>query len=78
MRAADQALIEACAGGAETALAEVARLEDRYRVCGLSPLALALSIMPPVRLEVAAYEQCPADAENGSFVSIAAGCFVRQ
>ncbi|HZU77519.1 MAG TPA: AmmeMemoRadiSam system protein B, partial [Dehalococcoidia bacterium] len=77
VRAADEKLIAACPGGATAVLAEAARIDDRYRVCGLSPLALALAIMPPVRLEVAAYDQCPADEANGSFVSIAAGCFVR-
>lgn len=77
VRAADEALIAACARGCGPALEAVAAIEDRYRICGLTPLAVALAIMPPIRLDVAAYDQCPADAENASFVSIAAGCFVR-
>lgn len=78
VRAADLALIDACARGADTMLAEAARTEDRYRICGLTPLALALAIMPPVRLEIAGYAQCPADEHGTSFVSVAAGCFIRQ
>jgi hypothetical protein len=77
VREADDALIAACAAGPTAVLAEACRSDDRYRVCGLSPLALALAIMPRVRLEVAAYDQCPADEPDHSFVSIAAGCFVR-
>jgi len=78
VRAADEALIRACADGDAGLLGEVARHDDRYRVCGLTPLALALAIMPPVRLDVAAYDQCPADEIDASFVSVAGGCFVRQ
>jgi AmmeMemoRadiSam system protein B len=78
VQAADEALIAACSGGCTPALGEVAAIDDRYRICGLTPLAVALAIMPPVHLEVAAYDQCPADAEGASFVSIAAGCFLRS
>jgi len=77
VRAADDALIAACARGAEALLQTAGPVDERFRVCGLSPLALALAILPPVRLEVAAYDQCPADARNASFVSVAAGAFVR-
>ena len=78
VEAADRAALAACAGGPEALLREVGAIEDRYRVCGLAPLALALAIMPPVRFEQAAYTQCPADEIDASFVSIAAGCFVEQ
>jgi AmmeMemoRadiSam system protein B len=77
VRSADEALAERCAAGANAVLAHAAPLDPRYRVCGLSPLALALAIMPPVRLDVAAYDQCAADAANASFVSVAGGVFVR-
>ncbi|HEY8741833.1 MAG TPA: hypothetical protein VIU62_01955, partial [Chloroflexota bacterium] len=60
------------------ALEAVAELKDRYRICGLSPLALALAIMPPVDLEQVEYAQCPADPADASFVSVAAGCFLRK
>lgn len=78
VEAADRAALAACAGGPEALLREVGAIEDRYRICGLTPLALALAIMPPARFEQAAYAQCPADEADASFVSIAAGCFVRQ
>ncbi|HLZ71313.1 MAG TPA: AmmeMemoRadiSam system protein B [Dehalococcoidia bacterium] len=78
VEAADRAALAACSAGAEALLREVGTIEDRYRLCGLTPLALALAIMPPVRFEQAAYAQCPADERNASFVSIAAGCFTAQ
>mgnify|MGYP001225732757 CR=1 FL=1 len=78
VEAADRAALAACAGGTEALLREVGAIEDRYRICGLTPLALALAIMPPVRLDLAAYAQCPADEVDASFVSIAAGCFIGQ
>jgi MEMO1 family protein len=77
VRDADQALIAACAQGANGLLQHAGPLDRRFRVCGLAPLALALAILPPVRLELAAYDQCPADAQNTSFVSVAGGAFVR-
>ena len=77
VRRADDELIARCAAGAEILLRHAAPLDPRYRVCGLAPLALALAIMPPVRLDVSAYDQCPADAQNASFVSIAGGAFLR-
>jgi MEMO1 family protein len=77
VKLADEALLAACSRGSVAALRAVADSEDRYRICGLAPLALAIEIMPPVRFEQAAYDQCPADAEDHSFVSVAGGCFVR-
>ncbi len=78
VREADMALVAACGGGAGAMLAASARAHDRYRVCGLGPLAVALAIMPPVALELVDYAQCPADAGDSSFVSVAGGCFVRR
>ncbi len=43
VRAADMALVAACSFGAGAALTAVAELEDRYRICGLSPPALDCS-----------------------------------
>lgn len=47
---------------------------DRYRICGLAPISLALSFLqgPDARGELLGYEQCPADEGPTSFVSIAA------
>ena len=78
VRDADDALIAACSLGADELLQRAGPTDPRFRVCGLAPLALALAILPPVRLEVAAYDQCAADARNASFVSIAGGAFVRR
>lgn len=48
--------------------------DDRYRVCGLSPIfaALAATQGQATHGELFSYKQCPADDEDASFVSIAA------
>lgn len=71
VRLADDELLAACAEGAGAVLRAVGRVEDRYRVCGLSPIALTLAFTGAVTVEVTGYDQCPADAEAGSIVSIA-------
>ena len=64
-------------------LEEVRGVGDRFRVCGLPPIYLALRLVRrAVRRqsqgqgEVAAYEQCPTPSANGSWVSVA-GALVR-
>jgi AmmeMemoRadiSam system protein B len=71
VRLADQELLAACAEGADAVLRAVGRVEDRYRVCGLAPIALALAFLGPVAVETVGYDQCPADESGGSLVSIA-------
>jgi hypothetical protein len=45
---------------------------DQRRVCGLTPTYLALRLLGQnVRGEVTGYEQCPADPQGGSLVSVA-------
>lgn len=56
-------------GDAEAFLDLLVREGDRYRVCGLPPIYLALRIMGPVRGEVVGYRQCPAPGD--SVVSVA-------
>lgn len=71
---ADRASLAAAArGDAEGFFTAVAAVEDRYRVCGLAPIYHALALhraAAPGRL--LAYDQCAADEQNESFVSIAA------
>ena len=46
--------------------------QDRRRVCGMTPIYLALRMLgSEVSGEVVGYDQCPADEEGGSLVSIA-------
>ena len=71
VRLADEELLAACDRGPEAVLATVGRIDDRYRICGLAPIALTLAFTGPATLEVTGYDQCPADEGAGSIVSIA-------
>jgi len=71
MQAADCKLIEQmCAGDAEGFFTAVKDDGDRYNVCGLSPIYLAMRILAPVRGEQIIYDRCPADQNGTSLVSI--------
>lgn len=68
----DMAVLETiCHGDADAFLAPLADEQDRRRVCGLPPIYMTLRLLGTSRGEVIAYDQCPADAQNGSVVSIA-------
>lgn len=58
------------AGDAEGAFRRVQEDGDRWRICGISPIYLALRILGDARGEITGYAQCPADHEGASFVSI--------
>ncbi|MFW5940670.1 MAG: AmmeMemoRadiSam system protein B [Chloroflexota bacterium] len=49
---------------------EIAAVEDRNRICGFSSLYLMLRYLDGAQGIEVAYEQCPADDEGHSFVSI--------
>jgi AmmeMemoRadiSam system protein B len=68
----DMAVLETiCRGDADGFLAPLADEQDRRRVCGLPPIYMALRLLGTSRGELIAYDQCPADPQNGSVVSIA-------
>jgi AmmeMemoRadiSam system protein B len=71
VRNADEELIAACGEGAPAVLGSAGRIEDRYRICGLAPIACLLELIGPAEPETVAYDQCPADESAGSIVSIA-------
>ena len=73
LRAADQESLTAiCSGDAEGFLRGLKLEGDRRRVCGLTPIYLALKLIgSQVIGEVTGYDQCPADEMGGSLVSIA-------
>ena len=59
-----------CKGDASGFLALSRSERDRRRVCGLSPIYLALRLLGPSSGRSVGYAQCPADVAGGSLVSI--------
>ena len=71
-RADDLSLEAACNGDAEGFLEGIRREQDQRRICGLTPIYLALRALGEgVSGKVTAYDQCPADSMGGSLVSVA-------
>ena len=68
---ADSSLMDAVVqGDAERFYAEIAGIEDRNKVCGFSPLYLMLRFMEETSGTQIAYQQCSADSQDHSLVSI--------
>jgi AmmeMemoRadiSam system protein B len=71
LQAADDQIIErTCAGDAEGFFQAIKSRGDRYNVCGLPPIYLALRALAPVSGELVAYDRCPADERGTSLVTI--------
>jgi MEMO1 family protein len=71
LQAADEALIEQmCAGSAEGFFEAIKRQGDRYNICGLPPIYLALRVLGTTMGQKVAYDRCPADENGTSLVSI--------
>jgi AmmeMemoRadiSam system protein B len=71
LRAADDALLaQILSGSAEGFLEEIRQVQDRYHVCGVPPIYLALRLLEPVQGRLLAYELCPADERGTSQVSV--------
>ena len=71
LSAADRRLMDAMVGGdAEGVFRLVKQDGDRWKICGLAPIYLALRLLGNTTGTVTGYEQCPADHEGTSFVSI--------
>ena len=71
-RADDLSLEAVCNGDAEGFLEGIRREQDQRRICGLTPIYLALRALGKgVSGKVTAYDQCPADSMGGSLVSVA-------
>lgn len=72
LQAADERLLKAIKAGDPQGFFQSVQAErDRWRVCGLAPIYLTLQMVAPASGRIVAYERCPADAENGSVVTIA-------
>lgn len=72
LHADDQLLVEQIARGSAIDLFRTLRDEhDRRRICGLPPTYLLLTALGETSGELVGYEQCPADEQQASWVSIA-------
>lgn len=68
----DEELMSAVIKGDKEQFLEIVRHEHDYsRVCGLAPIYMALWAAEATDGHWLGYQQCPADADNKSFVSIA-------
>ena len=71
LRQADEELIQAMRrGDASAFFSSIAAVEDRYRICGLPPIYVLLRVLGGGQGVLTGYDQCPADAQNGSVVSV--------
>lgn len=72
MKVDDEALMDTlCAGDADAFLNFMQAGQYRRNVCGLSPFYFTLSTLNQTRGRIIAYDRCPADNHNTSFVSVA-------
>jgi AmmeMemoRadiSam system protein B len=67
----------ACHGDSGTLLEYILREGDATRICGAAPILLMLAALPGARGRLVDYDQCPADQDFGSLVSIAGALFTR-
>ncbi len=71
LQAADERLLQAIKAGDPVAFFQAIQAErDRWRVCGITPIYMTLQMASPATGEIVAYDRCPADAQNGSVVTI--------
>jgi MEMO1 family protein len=72
LRGADNAILrQMAAGSAQGFFEELKAVEDRNNVCGLPPVYLSLRLLGEPRGHTVAYDQCPADEQDTSWVSVA-------
>jgi AmmeMemoRadiSam system protein B len=71
LQADDAEIIERiCSGDAEGFFGAIKHQGDRYNVCGLPPIYMALRVLGATRGKKVAYDRCPADGNDTSLVSI--------
>jgi hypothetical protein len=66
----DELLQQMYAGNAAGFFAAIRRVEDRNNVCGVAPFYLMLRLLGDVEGRLIAYDQCPADPQSTSLVSV--------
>ncbi len=71
LAAADARTIAAIDAGDAQGFLDISRAErDARKICGISPIYIALRLLQGSKGESLGYEQCPADSGGGSLVSI--------
>ncbi len=71
MQVDDTALMESlCQGDAESFFEFMRAGQSQRNVCGLSPFYFTLSVLGQTQGQTIAYDRCPADQTNTSFVSV--------
>ena len=71
LAAADARTIAAIDAGDAQSFLDISRAErDARKICGISPIYIALRLLDGSKGESLGYAQCPADANGGSLVSI--------
>lgn len=76
IRAADDELLaHMCAGDADGFVNAIHRVQNRNNVCGTSPVYLALRTLGAVQGRRVGYDQCTADTDGTSIVSISGVLF---
>jgi AmmeMemoRadiSam system protein B len=71
LTSSDEALMTAIASGDDAGFySQVATIQDRNRICGFSSIYILLRYLGPTAGIEIAYDLCPADMEDTSFVSI--------
>lgn len=71
LRESDARLMEAAVSGdAEGWYGQIAAVGDHNRICGFSPVYYLLRFLGSTTGHILAYDQCPADAQDRSLVSI--------
>jgi hypothetical protein len=71
MKVDDEALIESLCGGDAHKFFEFMQAGQYERnVCGLSPFYFTLRVLDQTKGQTIAYDCCPADNRNTSFVSV--------
>ena len=72
----DQEWLQAACSGSDQTLADHFRQHgDPTRVCGAGPIYYMLSVLQGAQGHVVSYQQCPADEQFGSLVSVAGVLF---
>ena len=70
MKQDDTALIDTLAQGQAASFFEFMKSQYERNVCGLSPFYFTLDLLQQTTGHTIAYDRCPADQNNSSFVSV--------
>ena len=71
----DEWLNVACTGSSDLLAEHMLQHGDPTRICGAAPIHYMLAVLPKARGQLVAYDQCPADEQFGSLVSVAGALF---